>query len=30
MLRSENVRTATWADNVVSEHILGERPRFVL
>jgi hypothetical protein len=25
MLRSENVRTAMWADNVVSEHILGKR-----
>jgi hypothetical protein len=30
MLRSENLRTAMWADNVVSEHILGERPKFVL
>jgi hypothetical protein len=29
MLRSENVRTAMWADTVVSQHILGERQRFV-
>ena len=28
MLRSNNVRTAMWADNVVSEHILGQARRF--
>jgi hypothetical protein len=29
MLRSENLRTAMWADNVVSEHILGQPAKFV-
>jgi hypothetical protein len=28
MLRSENLRTAMWADTVVSKHILGQPPRF--
>ena len=29
MRRSENIRTAVWADSVVSEHILGQPARFV-
>jgi hypothetical protein len=28
LCRSSDVRTAMWADNVVSQHILGETPRF--
>ena len=28
MLSSENLRTAMWADTVVSEHIVGTSPRF--
>ncbi|MGH3052962.1 MAG: hypothetical protein ACRDM8_08395 [Gaiellaceae bacterium] len=28
MLRSDNVRSAMWADTVVSEHILRTSPRF--
>ena len=30
MLHSDNVRTAQWADNVVSRHILDQPPRFEL
>jgi len=28
MLRSENLRTAMWADQIVSKHILGTSSRF--
>jgi hypothetical protein len=28
MLRSEDIRTAEWADNVVSQHILSKSPTF--
>jgi hypothetical protein len=28
MLRSEDLRTAEWADSVVSKHILSKSPRF--
>jgi hypothetical protein len=30
MLRSDNLRTAMWADNVVSRYILGESSKWVL
>jgi hypothetical protein len=30
MLRSDNLRTAQWADNVVSQYVLGQPPRFDL
>jgi hypothetical protein len=30
LLRSDDVRTAMWADSVVSEHILDREPRYEL